>query len=96
MTRTRSRAVGRTAAWAGLAAVVGDPAEKRAGVGTVALLGTAFTMEHPFYRERVTAAGIEVLVPEADDRAVVGGGVGLAGGPGLLGVAGDHEVGEIA
>lgn len=46
-------------------------AVKRAGVGTVALLGTAFTMEQPFYRERVAAAGIEVLVPGADDRAVV-------------------------
>jgi aspartate racemase len=37
----------------------------------VGLLGTAFTMEEPFYRERLEARGIEVLIPDAEDRAVV-------------------------
>ena len=42
-----------------------------AGVGTVGLLGTAFTMEQDFYRERLESHGLTVLVPEAEDRAVV-------------------------
>lgn len=42
-----------------------------ADVRRVGLLGTAFTMEEPFYRERLEARGIEVLVPDAEDRAVV-------------------------
>jgi len=36
------------------------------GVEAVGLLGTRFTMEMPFYRDRLTAAGLEVLVPEVD------------------------------
>ena len=40
-----------------------------AGVQRVALLGTRFTMEMPFYRERLTQAGIDVLVPDASQRA---------------------------
>ncbi|QMU97241.1 aspartate/glutamate racemase family protein [Microbacterium esteraromaticum] len=42
-----------------------------AGVRRVGLLGTAFTMEQPFYRERLEAHGIEVLVPNAEQRAGV-------------------------
>ena len=34
----------------------------------VALLGTRFTMEMPFLRERIEARGIEVVIPEEDDR----------------------------
>jgi aspartate racemase len=41
------------------------------GLVRVGLLGTAFTMEQPFYRDRIAAAGLEVIVPEADDRRVV-------------------------
>lgn len=38
----------------------------------VGLLGTAFTMEEPFYRERLaTRFGLEVLVPDAAQRAAV-------------------------
>lgn len=37
----------------------------------VALLGTAFTMEQPFLRDRLEAAGLEVVVPDPDDRAQV-------------------------
>jgi aspartate racemase len=40
-----------------------------AGVPSVGLLGTAFTMEQPFYRERLESAGIGVLVPEPAERA---------------------------
>ncbi|SEQ69868.1 aspartate racemase [Microlunatus flavus] len=42
-----------------------------AGVTTVGLLGTAFTMEQDFYRDRLAAHGSEVLVPSATDRALV-------------------------
>lgn len=35
------------------------------------LLGTAFTMEQDFYRARLEAHGLTVLVPEADDRAII-------------------------
>lgn len=43
----------------------------RAGVGTVGLLGTAFTMEQDFYRERLANRGFTVLVPPPGDRAEV-------------------------
>lgn len=39
-----------------------------AGHRTVGLLGTRFTMERPFYRERLQQHGLEVLVP--DDAAM--------------------------
>lgn len=42
-----------------------------AGVGTVALLGTRFTMEQPFMRERLEAAGLRVLVPDEPGRRLV-------------------------
>jgi aspartate racemase len=42
-----------------------------AGLSRVGLLGTRFTMEQPFYRERLAASGIDVLVPDTDDRAEV-------------------------
>ncbi len=41
------------------------------GLQRVALLGTRFTMEQDFYRQRVEASGIEVLVPDAAQREVV-------------------------
>ncbi|NJQ05976.1 aspartate/glutamate racemase family protein [Streptomyces lonarensis] len=41
------------------------------GLRTVGLLGTAFTMEQDFYRRRLQALGLTVLVPGADDRALV-------------------------
>jgi len=34
----------------------------------VALLGTRYTMEKPFLRERIEARGIEVVIPDEDDR----------------------------
>ena len=42
----------------------------RAGVERVGLLGTRWTMEEPFWRERArAAAGLQVLVPGEEDRA---------------------------
>ena len=38
------------------------------GIDTVGLLGTRYTMEQGFYRERLEAAGIEVMIPEEADR----------------------------
>ncbi|MGW3295390.1 aspartate/glutamate racemase family protein [Streptomyces xiamenensis] len=46
-------------------------AVRAAGVRTVGLLGTAFTMEQDFYRGRLEAGGLEVRVPSADERAAV-------------------------
>ena len=42
-------------------------AVRDAGVSRVALLGTRFTMEQPFLRERLESHGLDVLVPAADD-----------------------------
>lgn len=41
---------------------------RAAGLTRVALLGTRFTMEQAFYRERIEAAGIAVLTPDAAQR----------------------------
>jgi aspartate racemase len=47
-------------------------AVKGEGVRAVGLLGTRFTMEEDFYRGRLESRhGLEVLVPEADDRDLV-------------------------
>jgi aspartate racemase len=54
---------------------IADPtaeAIKAAGFSRVGLLGTAFTMEHAFYRGRLESRhGLSVLVPEEVDRAMV-------------------------
>ena len=42
-----------------------------AGVETVALLGTRYTMEQDFYRGRLEAKGLQVLVPDEPDRTMV-------------------------
>lgn len=41
----------------------------RKGVRRVALLGTTYTMEQDFYKSRLVARGLEVVIPEAGDRA---------------------------
>ena len=41
------------------------------GLETVGLLGTSFTMEKAFYQDALARRGIRVLVPAAEDRAVV-------------------------
>lgn len=54
---------------------IADPTAARiraAGLSRVGLLGTAFTMEQDFYKGRLAARhGLDVLVPEAGDRAEV-------------------------
>lgn len=54
---------------------IADPtaeAVRHAGIRTIGLLGTRFTMEQDFYRERLQSHhGLEVLVPEAQGREVV-------------------------
>lgn len=54
---------------------IADPtahAIQAAGIRRVGLLGTAFTMEQDFYRGRLTDKfGLDVLIPDADERAVV-------------------------
>jgi aspartate racemase len=42
-----------------------------AGMRTVGLLGTAFTMQQPFYRDRLARHGVGTLVPLPDDQAEV-------------------------
>ncbi len=46
-------------------------AVRAAGLTRVGLLGTAFTMASHSYRERFTAAGVELLVPGPADRDLV-------------------------
>ncbi len=46
-------------------------AVRAAGIESVALLGTRYTMEHDFYRGRLSEHGLSVVVPDADDRGVV-------------------------
>lgn len=41
------------------------------GMKTIGLLGTAFTMEQEFYRGRLEAAGLRVIIPGAEDRQIV-------------------------
>jgi len=41
------------------------------GIKTVGLLGTKYTMEQDFYRSRLEAQGIKVLIPEEADRALI-------------------------
>lgn len=54
---------------------IADPTAERikaAGFQKVGLLGTAFTMEHDFYRGRLTDQhGLDVIVPNGEDRATV-------------------------
>lgn len=42
-----------------------------AGLTRGGLLGTAFTMEQPFYRDRLAEHGITAIIPDAADRATV-------------------------
>jgi len=41
---------------------------ERAGLRTVGLLGTRFTMEKPFYADGLARRGIRTIVPERDER----------------------------
>lgn len=46
-------------------------AVKGSGSNPVGLLGTAFTMEEPFYRDRLASHGLDVIVPDAGQRQVL-------------------------
>ena len=46
-------------------------AVRAAGLTTVGLLGTRFTMAEPFYRDRIASHGITVIVPTPEQQAVV-------------------------
>jgi aspartate racemase len=46
-------------------------AVRAAGLRRVGLLGTRFTMEEPFYRDRMALRGVDTVVPSADERRVV-------------------------
>ena len=53
---------------------IADPtaaAAHRAGLTTVGLLGTRYTMEQEFYADRLRGAGIEVVIPDEPDRTLV-------------------------
>lgn len=53
---------------------IADPTARRikaAGLKTVGLLGTAFTMEQAFYKGRLESHGLEVIVPDEVDRQTV-------------------------
>jgi aspartate racemase len=41
----------------------------QAGISRVGLLGTAYTMEQDFYRDRLATHGLTVVVPDAGDRS---------------------------
>ena len=44
---------------------------RRAGAKRVALLGTRYTMEQDFLKARLAAGGLEIVVPEAAERAEI-------------------------
>lgn len=46
-------------------------AVRESGLTRIGLLATAYTMEQSFYRDRLAAQGLDVLVPDGDDRAAV-------------------------
>ncbi|WP_188192189.1 aspartate/glutamate racemase family protein [Nonomuraea sp. SYSU D8015] len=53
-----------------IADVVGAEVLAR-GMRKVGLLGTRFVMEEPFYRDRLAAQGVEVVVPGAEQRGLI-------------------------
>jgi aspartate racemase len=44
---------------------------RKVGMTKIGLLGTRFTMEHEFYRGRLEHHGLEVVVPDEEDREIV-------------------------
>jgi aspartate racemase len=46
-------------------------AVRAAGLSAVGLLGTAYTMDQDFYRDRMARNGVRLIVPAPDDRAEV-------------------------
>lgn len=56
--------------WLHIAKEVGKEAQAR-GFRRVGVLGTRFTMDGPVYPETLEALGLEVVIPEAEDAAIV-------------------------
>jgi aspartate racemase len=50
-----------------IADATGEAVQKK-GLLTVALLGTKYTMEQPFYRDRLKKYGVKVLIPDEKER----------------------------
>jgi aspartate racemase len=50
-----------------IADATGETVRKK-GLHTVVLLGTKYTMEQPFYRERLNKYGIKVVIPDEKER----------------------------
>lgn len=46
-------------------------AARRAGMSRVGVVATRFTMEQPFYRDRMASNGVDMLVPDEPGRALV-------------------------
>lgn len=44
---------------------------RKSGISKVALLGTKYTMTQDFYKDKLTAAGIQVLIPNETDVALI-------------------------
>ncbi|WP_204307058.1 aspartate/glutamate racemase family protein, partial [Klebsiella aerogenes] len=73
-TNTMHRMADQVSAAVGIPLIhIADPTAERIkarGIKRVGLLGTAFTMEQDFYKGRlIERFGLDVLVPEAGDRA---------------------------
>jgi len=50
-----------------IADATGEAIQKK-GLRTVALLGTKYTMEQPFYRDRLKKYGVKVVIPDEKER----------------------------
>lgn len=57
---------------------------KASGIHKVALLGTKYTMEKNFFRDKLTEAGIESLIPEEADREEINRTLAEELGKGLM------------
>ena len=44
----------------------------RSGLKNIGLLGTVYTMEEDFYKSYLISEGLNVIIPEAEDRAFIG------------------------
>jgi aspartate racemase len=56
--------------WLHIAVEVAGVARQR-GFRKVGLIGTAYTMESSFYKEKLAAVGVEVALPETKDRKLI-------------------------
>jgi len=46
-------------------------AAKTAGISRIGLLGTRYTMDQMFYRDRLASHGLDVMIPDDEDRAII-------------------------